>query len=96
MKAVICPITANFFAEDQTQRFTAIIFRNKIYVASPRHLDCINLAFKGMTENAKNNISNRIANGKEKILFGSALGDGSEWEWDKKSQNPRMEMYGFK
>lgn len=95
MKAVICSDTEKFFSETPEMRFTAIIFRNKIYVASPRHLDAINLAFKGMTELQKHRVSNRIADGKEKLLFGSAFGDGSKWEWEKEYQSVRMEMYGF-
>lgn len=95
MKSVICPITAAFFVETPEMRFTAIVFRNKIYVASPRHLDAINLAFKDMTQITKHRVNNRIANGNEKLLFGSAFGDGSNWEWEKKHQAARMEMYGF-
>lgn len=29
------------------------------------------------------------------MLFGHALGDGSEWEWNKEFQEARMTMYGF-
>jgi hypothetical protein len=92
---VICAETAKFFAEDPAMRHMAVMFRNRVYVASPRHLDAINLAFAGMTELQKHRICNRIADGKEKMLFGSALGDGSAWEWDEHQQDVRMKMYGF-
>lgn len=94
-RAAVCAETAKFFAEDSAQRHMAILFRGRVYVASPRHLDAINLAFAGMTEIQKHRVSNRIADGKEKMLFGSALGDGSAWEWDEHHQNARMKMYGF-
>lgn len=92
---IVCAITSEFFVDDPAMRHTAILFRNRVYVASPRHMDAINLAFAGMTPIQKRLISNRIANGKEKMLFGSALGDGSVWQWDEKQQSARMKMYGF-
>lgn len=93
--AAVCPETAKFFAEDAKQRHMAILFRGRVYVASPRHMDAINLAFAGMTQLQKHRVGNRVADGKEKMLFGSAFGDGSGWEWDEKSQSARMRMYGF-
>lgn len=96
MKApAVCPETAKFFAEDAAQRHNAILFRNRVYVASPRHLDAINLAFAEMTQLQKHRVSLRIADGKETMLFGTALGDGSGWEWNEEYQNARMTMYGF-
>ena len=92
---VVCKVTAAFFAEDPTLRCNAILFRGRVYVGSPRHMDAINLAFASMTDMQKHRIGNRIADGKEKMLFGTALGDGSEWEWDKDLQSARMRMYGF-
>lgn len=92
---VVCTETAKFFAEDPAMRHTAVLFRRRVYVACPRHLDAINLAFAGMTQMQKRHVSNRIADGKETMLFGSALGDGSEWEWSEKDQPARMAMYGF-
>lgn len=76
-------------------RYPAILFRSCLYVATPRHMDAINLAFTGMTQLTKRNVCNRIADGKEKLLFGSAKGDGTEWEWNEEFQNARMSMYGF-
>lgn len=92
---VVCPLTAQFFVESPEQRHTAILFRGRVYVASPRHMDAINLAFAGMTQHQKHRVSLRIADGKEKMLFGSALGDGTGWEWHEEYQNARMIMYGF-
>lgn len=85
------------FAEsaDGTERYNAVLFRRRVYVSAPRHMDAINLAFAGMTDLQANRVSNRIAEGKETMLFGTALGDGSEWEWDKEFQASRMNMYGF-
>ena len=76
-------------------RYTAVMFRGRVYVGSPRHQDAINLAFAGMTDHQAHRVTNRIADGKEKMLFGSALGDGSDWRWDEEYQNARMTMYGF-
>ena len=97
MKPVVCPITAEFFKEspDGLERYNAVLFRGRVYVASPRHQDAINLAFKGMTEMQAHRVGNRIADGKEKMLFGSARGDGSDWVWNDDLQSARMVMYGF-
>lgn len=93
--AIVCATTAKFFAEDPAQRHTAVLFRRRVYVASPRHMDAVNLALAGMTEIQKRHVCNRIADGKEKILFGSALANGTGWEWNEEFQNARMTMYGF-
>lgn len=77
------------------QRYTAVMFRGRVYVAAPRHFDAINLAFAGMTPHQKHRVSNRIADGQETMLFGSARSDGSEWKHDSEYQNARMKMYGF-
>lgn len=76
-------------------RYPAVKFRGKIYVETPRHLDAINLAFSGMTQMQKRRVSIRIADGKETMLFGSADGDGKNWEWNEEFQDARMLMYGF-
>lgn len=76
-------------------RYCAVLFRNRVYVATPRHLDAVNLAFAGMSEHTKRRVSNSIADGKETMLFGSAKGDGSEWKWYIEGQDARMQMYGF-
>ena len=95
-RAVISKDVADFSeTEIPDQRYTAVLFRGRVYVAAPRHLDAINLAFSGMTFQQKRRVSNRIADGKEKMLFGSAKSDGSEWEWNEEFQNARMVMYGF-
>jgi hypothetical protein len=98
MRAVVSDIVAASFAEDGDTidvRYTAVQFRGKIYVAAPRHLDAIKLAFAGMTPMQRHRVSNRIADGKETMLFGSANGDGSGWEWNEEFQDARMVMYGF-
>lgn len=92
---VVCPETAKFYLEDASMRHTAVLFRNRVYVASPRHMDAVNLAFAGMTEIQKHRVSNRIADSKEKMLFGTAFGDGSGWVWHQEYQDARMTMYGF-
>ncbi len=94
-RAAVCPMVAKFFAEDAAQKHMAVLFRGRIYVAAPRHLDAINLAFASMTQHEKHRVSLRIADGKEKMLFGTALGDGSGWDWSEEYQNTRMLMYGF-
>ena len=95
-RAVISKDVADFAeTEIQDQRYTAVMFRGRVYVAAPRHLDAINLAFAGMTQHQKYRICNRIADGQEAMLFGSAKSDGSEWEHDAEYQNARMKMYGF-
>ena len=75
-------------------RYPAVKFRGKLYIAF-HHLDAINLAFVVMTQMQKHRVSNRIADGKEMMLFGSANRDGTEWEWDEEFQDTRMLMYGF-
>lgn len=99
MKAVVSPEVTAFWetdgAKDFNPRYPAVLFRNRVYVSTPRHLDAINLAFAGMTELGKYRVSCRIADGKEKLLFGSASGDGSNWEHGEEYQDARMTMYGF-
>lgn len=97
-RTVVSGDVAKFFAEDKdalATRYTAVKFRGKVYVAAPRHLDAINLAFAGMTLLQKRRVSNRIADSKETMLFGSAKGDGTGWEWNEEFQDARMLMYGF-
>lgn len=75
MRAIVSETVAKFAAEDKgaiDARYTAVKFRGKVYVATPRHLDAINLAFAGMTHLQKRTVSNWIADGKETMLFGSA------------------------
>lgn len=99
MRAVISDevkrLTASEGARAFEPRYTAVLFRGKVYVATPRHMDAINLAFDGMTHQQKRRVANRIADGKEKMLFGSAKYDGTEWEWNEEFQEARMLMYGF-
>ena len=96
MKTAVNDVVAAFVAEDGLcHRYPAVLFRDCVYVAAPRHLDAINLAFAGMTQQQALRVSHRIAEGKETMLFGTAKGDGSEWEWDEKNQPARMQMYGF-
>lgn len=94
-RPVVSKEVAAFFAEDPEMVHTAVLFRGRVYVACPRHLDAIRLAFDGMTHLQKRRVSSRIADGKETMLFGSALGDGSEWEHGREFQAARMIMYGF-
>src|SRR4051812_28700030 len=84
---VVCPSLAPWFEESPEMRHNAVLFRGRVYVAGPRHMDAINLAFSGMTETQQHRVSNRIADGKEEMLFGTALGDGSVWEWHEEYQN---------
>jgi hypothetical protein len=98
MRAVVSEKVREFHTEGAQAfepRYPAVKFRGKVYIATPRHMDAINLAFAGMTHMQKRRISNRIADGKETMLFGSAKGDGSEWEWNEEFQGARMIMYGF-
>lgn len=95
MKHVICPIVESFFQDAPEQRHNAVLFRGCVYVAAPRHQDAVNLAFAGMTEMQRHRVCNRIADAKETMLFGTALGDGSSWEWNENQQEVRMKMYGF-
>lgn len=95
MKVIASTEVKKCFTETPEARHVAILFRGKVYVACPRHLDAINLAFTGMTHMQKHRICNRIADGKEKLLFGTARGDGSDWVHDEEYQNARMMMYGF-
>lgn len=76
-------------------RLPAVMFRRKVYVGDPRHMDAINRAFSGMSDHQRHRISCRIADGKEEMLFGSANKDGTEWLHDARYQKVRMEMYGF-
>ena len=75
-------------------RHPAVLFRRKIYVGYPRHQDAINRAFEGMSEHTIRRIYNRIADGKEEIVFGFACEDGSDW-YESNSQGARKLMYGF-
>lgn len=75
-------------------RQPAIKFRGKIYVAGPFHTDAINLAFSEMSEHAKLRAYERVADGKETIIFGFAFSDGSNWI-ESDSQKARKHMYGF-
>jgi len=97
MKRVVISKDVADFAETEIpdQRYTAVMFRGRVYVAAPRHCDAINLAFAGMTPHQKHRVSNRIADGQEAMLFGSAKSNGSEWKHDSEYQNARMKMYGF-
>ena len=92
---MISKSVAVFFAENPEQLFTAIKFRGRVYVASPRHQDAINLAFAGMTKIGCDRIVSRIAEGRETLRFGSARGDGSEWVDEAKYHSARMQIYGF-
>ena len=92
---IVDKVTAKAFLGMPEARFTAVMFRGRVYVGSPRHLDAINLALAGMTPHQKHRIGNAIADGKEEMLFGSANGDGSGWEHDAEYQDARMSMYGF-
>lgn len=98
MRAVVSEMVKQFHTEGAQAfepRYPAVKFRGKVYIATPRHMDAINLAFAGMTQMQKHRVSNRIADGKETMLFGSANGDGTGWEWNEEFQNARLRMYGF-
>src|SRR6201988_771266 len=72
----------------------AILFRRKVYVVSPNHKDAIDLAFKGMSPHQIGRICDRIAAGKEDIVFGFAYIDGSEFK-STDMQSARKRMYGL-
>lgn len=98
MRAVVSEQVKEFHTEGAQAfdpRYPAVKFRGKLYVGTPRHMNAMNLAFAGMTDQQKRRVANRIADGKEEMLFGSAKGDGSEWEWNQEFQGARMLIYGF-
>jgi len=75
-------------------RHPAVKFRGKIFVGYPRHQDAINLAFAGLSQHQIGRIFDRIAEGKEDIVFGFACDDGSDWIVSD-TQDARKTMYGF-
>lgn len=98
MRAIVSESVKEFHTEGAQAfqpRYPAVKFRGKVYVATPRHMDAINLAFASMTFQQQRRVSNRISDGKETMLFGSANGDGTGWEWNEEYQSARMIMYGF-
>lgn len=76
-------------------RLPAVKFRRKVYVGRPFHSDAINVAFANMTDTQKFRVYDRVAAGKENIVFGFACEDGSDWV-ESDSQEARKLMYGFK
>ena len=74
-------------------RKCAVKFRRKIYVGL-HHKDAINLAFSGMSDMTVRHISDKIADGKESLIFGYAYEDGSGFVISD-SQEGRKIMYGF-
>lgn len=75
-------------------RLPAVKFRGKIYVGHPHHADAIAFMFKGWTTHRIHRAYDRVADGKEDIIFGFACEDGSDWvEGDL--QGGRKRMYGF-
>lgn len=72
----------------------AIKFRRKVYVGEPRHKDAIEKAFAGMSRMAVRRVYDRIADGKESILFGW-VDERGEWKPEPEFQGARMMMYGF-
>lgn len=75
-------------------RHPAVKFRRKIYVGHPRHQDAINKAFAGMSKLSVRRAYERVADGKEDIIFGFACEDGTDW-CDSDSQMGRKRLYGF-
>lgn len=92
--AIINDESARMMVDCPHMRFAAVLFRRRLYIACG-HSDAITLAFEKMSELAKHNVSCRIGEDKEQMLFGYALGDGTEWAWEEKYQRSRMSMYGF-
>lgn len=74
-------------------RKCAIKFRRKIYVGE-HHKDAIDLAFAGMSQITISRLSDKIAKGKEPLIFGYAYDDGSDFIISD-SQEGRKIMYGF-
>jgi len=57
-------------------------------------MDAIKAAFDGMSAHQRHRVSNRIADGKENIVFGFAFDDGTDFEATT-MQDARKIMYGF-
>src|SRR5687768_633219 len=98
MRVVVSESVKAFAAEDAgaiDRIFPAVKSRGKVFVATPRHMDAVNMAFDGMTHQQRRRVSNRIADGKEDILFGWTNADGSDWSPQEEFQKARMIMYGF-
>jgi hypothetical protein len=72
----------------------AVLFRGRVYVGLARHNDAIEAAFSGLTEREKRRAGNRIADGKEELIFGFAFEDGAEF-CPTHSQQGRKVLYGF-
>jgi hypothetical protein len=72
----------------------AVLFRGRIYVGLMRHNEAIEAAFSGLTEREKRRAGNRIADGKEELIFGFAFWDGAEFIATD-SQGGRKVLYGF-
>lgn len=71
----------------------AVKFRRKVYTGEPRHMDAIHKAFAGMSHHAIRRAYDRIADGKETIIFGWV--DGKRFQPEPEFQAARMRMYGF-
>jgi hypothetical protein len=74
-------------------RLKAVTFRRKVFVGE-NHADAIKLAFAGMSDLTVSNVSDKIASGKEPLIFGYAYNDGSDFV-ETDSQEARKTMYGF-
>lgn len=72
----------------------AVLFRKKVYVAGPYHKDALDLTFRGFSAHQCHRIYNRVADGKEEIVFGFAFDDGTEF-MPSSMQEARKAMYGF-
>lgn len=95
-KAPIVGKLINPETEFPEQRYPAVMFRNRLYISAPRHQDAMNLLYGNMSEHARHRLQDRIAEGKEKIAFGFARSDGSEWlESDCQAARIRMYIEGF-
>jgi S-adenosylmethionine synthetase len=72
----------------------AVKFRRKVYVSRPFHADAISKAFAGLSHHQQMRVYDRVAAGKEEIVFGFAYDDGSDFV-AADMQNARKLMYGF-
>lgn len=95
MRVILSPeLDDNRATEPRGRLYTAVLFRGTIYVATPRHMDALNLIFEGMSEHTQHRLHLRIAERKEPLVFGHSMIDGSHWQ-PVDCNEARMTMYGF-
>ncbi len=78
----------------EEMKFPAVLWRRRVYVGRPRHQDAINAAFAKLSNLQKRKAYDRVADGKENIIFGFAFHDGEDFK-PSDMQDARKRMYGF-